>query len=179
MTCIVGIVHKGKVIIGGDSAGVSGYHLCTRKDKKVFVNEGFAMGFTTSFRMGQLLAFGFKPPVPDPKADLMRFMVNEFVNAVRNCLKEGGYATKHSEAEKGGDFLVGYKGRLFQISSDYQVGEVVCGFDSIGCGQEFAIGALHATPGIEPRKRVRLALEVAEKCSAGVRGPFHIVTVER
>jgi ATP-dependent protease HslVU (ClpYQ) peptidase subunit len=177
MTCIVGLVDKGKVFIGGDSAGVRGSDMHVRRDKKVFVNDGFAIGFTTSFRMGQLLAYSFNPPQADPKADPMRFMVNDFIGAVRECFKNGGFASRNNEVESGGEFLVGYRGRLFCINGDYQVAEMASGFHAVGCGESFAIGALHATPKGDPRKRVLYALGIAEECSAGVRGPFHVVSV--
>ena len=60
MTCIVGLVHEGVVYIGGDSAGVGGMSLTVRADEKVFQNGEFLMGFTTSFRMGQLLRYSLK-----------------------------------------------------------------------------------------------------------------------
>ena len=41
MTCIVGLVEKGNVYIGGDSAGVGGYSLTVRADRKVFRNGDF------------------------------------------------------------------------------------------------------------------------------------------
>ena len=41
MTCIVGLVHGGKVYMGGDSAGVGGYCLTVRADEKVFRNGEF------------------------------------------------------------------------------------------------------------------------------------------
>ena len=68
MTCIVGLEHKGKVYIGGDSAGVAGYSLSVRADQKVFINGNFIFGFTSSFRMGQILRFGFNPPRRHPEA---------------------------------------------------------------------------------------------------------------
>jgi ATP-dependent protease HslVU (ClpYQ) peptidase subunit len=177
MTCIVGIREGGRVYIGADSAGLADMDLVIRKDKKVFVNDGFAIGFTTSFRMGQLLAYAFKPPQMKPNADIMRFMATDFVNAVRECFKSGGWAQRNSDAESGGNFLVGYKGRLFHVCSDYQVGEVAAGFDAVGCGAEAAIGALYAMPKMEPRKALLTALSVAEKCSGGVRAPFNIVRI--
>lgn len=175
MTCIVGVAHKGRVLIGGDSAGVGGWDMTVRKDRKVFVNDGFIMGFTTSFRMGQLLAYSLKPPHPDRNTDLMRFMTVDFVNAVRECLKSGGWATKTNENESGGVFLVGYRGRLFRIDCDYHVEESIYEFNAVGCGANFALGSLHATATADPRKRIEQALRIAERCSAGVRGPFHIV----
>jgi ATP-dependent protease HslVU (ClpYQ) peptidase subunit len=180
MTCIAGVVNKGRVVIGGDSAGVQGDSLSlrVRSDKKVFLNKGYALGFTSSFRMGQLLEYAFVPPVPKPKQDLMQFMAVDFVDAVRQCLKSGGFASKTNETESGGTFLVGYQGRLFTIESDYQVAEHVDGVATVGCGQSYALGALLATSKVEARKRVLNALKIAEQCSAGVRGPFHIVTTK-
>ena len=162
MTCIVGIAEGGKVYIGGDSTAAGGYALTVRADRKVFRNGDFVMGFTTSFRMGQLLHHSFSPPKRHPDTGVDKFMVTDFVNAVRQCLKDGGYAERHNEAERGGVFLVGY-----------QVGEAADSFDAVGCGGQIAQGALFANPAGPPRERLRIALEAAEHFSAGVRGPFH------
>lgn len=173
MTCIVGIAQEGKVYIGGDSAGVAGYSLTVRADRKVFRNGEFVMGFTSSFRMGQLLMHKFSPPRRHGSDDVYKFMVTEFIDSVRKCLKDGGYAEKHDEAERGGTFLVGHAGRLFKVEGDYQVGEPVVEYDACGCGEDLALGALFATPNRAPMDRLKTALEAAERFSAGVRGPFH------
>jgi len=172
MTCIVAIVEDGKVHIGGDSAGVAGLSITLRKDPKVFINGEFIMGFTSSFRMGQLLAHSLKVPTRDSGQDVYEYMVNRFVPAVRNCLKDGGVATKHHDAEEGGRFIVGYAGRLFMIDSDYQVAEPVDNYMAVGCGDHIALGSLFSTEGKKPKKRIQIALEAAEKFSGGVRGPF-------
>lgn len=174
MTCIVGVAHKGKVFIGGDSAGVAGLRICSRADSKVFVNGEFVMGFTSSFRMGQLLRYKLSPPKRHQDDDLMKYMVTEFVDAVRHCLKSGGYAGKTNEVESGGTFLVGVAGRLFSIESDYQVAEHHFDYHAVGCGGELAMGALAATQDTvkDPEKRIALALAAAERHSAGVSAPF-------
>lgn len=174
MTCIAAIAHGNKVYIGGDSAGVGGYSLSVRADRKVFRNDDMVMGFTSSFRMGNLLQHSLKVPRHHPDDDLHKFMVTDFIDAVRACLKAGGYASKSNETEAGGVFLVGYKGRLFCVDEDYQVGENMDGFAAVGCGADIALGSLWSTKSRQPRDRVRLALEAAERFSAGVRGPFHI-----
>lgn len=179
MTCIVGLVGEdGTVYMGGDSAGVSRYDLTIRADEKVFENGPYAMGFTTSFRMGQLLRYAFRPPRFDGEGSLERFMTVDFVDAARTCLKTGGFAKREHEVETGGTFLVGYLGRLFSIYSDYQVGYVKTGYDAVGCGAELAKGCLFATAKTDmtPEQRVTSALEAAEQFNAGVRGPFHLVT---
>lgn len=183
MTCIVGLIHERAVYIGGDSAGMAGYSITRRKDSKVFRNGEFLIGGTSSFRMLQLLRYAFNPPaLPEAEGDLARYMVIDFVNALRACLKDGGYATKHNEAEAGGFFLVGVRSRLFKVESDYQVGESLDGYDACGCGEDFALGSLfHSkqtyTP-LDAEMRVRMALAAAEYHNAGVSAPFVIEKLE-
>lgn len=177
MTCIVGLVDKGKVYIGGDSAAVGGgYSFVVRNDRKVFRNGDFVMGFTSSFRMGQLLAFNFNPPKPRQGADVFAYMVTDFVDAARATMKAGGFTrVKDQTSEEGGTFLVGYKGRLFSIQDDFQVGETCHGFDACGCGDQIALGSLFSTANLrDPEKRVMQALASAQAFSAGVRAPFFI-----
>lgn len=182
MTCIVGLVDEGKVYIGGDSAGLAGWQLTHRKDAKVFRNGNFLLGFTSSFRMGQLLRYAFQPPecpIWDEVTTVERYMATTFVDAVRDCLKAGGLARKDNEVESGGHFLVGFQGRLFYIEGDYQVGESLDGYDACGCGADVALGTLYATPNMQSKKRIELALKAAEHHNGGVRAPFVIEVLRR
>ena len=173
MTCIVGIATGGKVYMGADSAGVGGWDIANRKDVKVFKNGDLVMGCTTSFRMLQLLQYQLQPPKRHPDTDVMRYMVTDFIEAVRNCFRNGGFMTKDREAEAGGSFLVGCAGRLFQVHGDFQVAERAEGFDACGCGENYALGAMAVMPlSGPPRERLEVALSIAERFSAGVRGPF-------
>lgn len=176
MTCIAGVVEGDRVFIGGDSAGVvaDDFSLTVRADQKVFRNGDFIFGFCGSFRLGQLLRYAFTPPKRN-RRDVHRYMVTTFIDAVRETLKRGGLAKKEHDVEDiDGSFLVGYRGRLFIIDGDYQVGEAVDGFAAIGCGGAIAQGALFVTDGADPKRRVRRALEAAERYSGGVRRPFYI-----
>lgn len=175
MTCIVGIAQGGKVYLGGDSAGIAGFDLTIRSDPKVFRKGPFLIGYTSSYRMGQLLRFRFDPPAHHPpEMDPFEFMATTFIDAVRECLSTGGYAKKENEQEEGGCFLVGYRGVLYCVGEDYQVGIASSGFDAVGCADAAARGALYATRGDDPETRIRVSLEAAEHCNIGVRGPFVI-----
>lgn len=174
MTCIVGIAHKDGVTIGGDSLGVGGYDCLNRADEKVFFNGEYLIGYTSSFRMGQILRYRFEPPQINTW-DVRRFMATTFVDAVRKAFEDGGYLRKESGEESGGTFLVGVRGQLFQIEDDFQVGVPMSGYDACGCGARVAWGALAVTEHLAPEDRVRTALEAAERHSAGVRGPFVIM----
>lgn len=175
MTCIAGLIDNGVIYMGSDSAGVAGYEMQRRADPKVFLNNGFIIGFTSSFRMGQLLRYSFTPPARKENQELFAYMVTDFVDSVRECLKQGGYARVENNEDFGGTFLVGHKGKLFVIDSDFQVGEMLEPYAAVGCGQAYALGSLYSTDGKEPMERLQNALAAAEMFSAGVRGPFKIM----
>jgi hypothetical protein len=179
MTAIAGLVDDdGRVWIGGDSAGVAGYSRVVRADTKVFRRGPYLFGFCGSFRVGQLLHYALAAPIPAPsERNLDAFMVRPFVDAVRECLWLGGVAEIKDEVETGGTFLVGIRGRLYCIESDYQVGIPACGYEAIGCGDDLVRGSLYSTGHLTPRRRIRVALEAAAAFSGGVAPPFVIKSV--
>lgn len=176
MTAIAAIVQDGTVYVGGDSAGVAGLSLEIRKDPKVFINGPFIMGFTTSFRMGQLLMYSFNPPEHPERMGIDRYMNTVFVDEVRECFKKGGFAEISSKVESGGTFIIGYRGKLYYMSSDFQVGIPAANYVAVGCGRDLCRGSLHSTEGLDiaPEKRIKMALKAAETYSGGVQGPFLI-----
>lgn len=179
MTCIVGYTYKNKVYIGGDSAGSDGWRINNRKDPKVFKNGNYIIGFTSSFRMGQLLMFNDLPNL-DTK-NLYKSMINDFIPAVRKIFKDNGYSKINDNVETSGTFLVAYRdtGRLFCIENDYQVGESMQPYNACGCGYLVALGALHAVEKytMAHNTRVRVALKAASDISNAVRGPFTIMNI--
>lgn len=183
MTCIVGLEHEGYVYIGGDSASVDGsYQIFESGIEKVFKNGPMLMGYTTSWRMGQLLRYAVTPPDHDPRHDDMRYLVVDFVDTIRASFKQKGWLTKESDADVGGDFLLGYKDKLYRVSSDFQVNPNRCGYGACGCGERYALGVLHDIKNnakkVVPEDAVRRALEAAAYHSAGVVGPFLIMRLK-
>lgn len=181
MTCIIGYVNNDKVYIAGDSAGVAGLSISIRKDPKVFKTGKFIMGFTSSFRMGQLLMSSkFKPGKQKSSENDYHYMITTFIDSVIQCFKDGGFLTKQNEVLEGGTFLVGYKGKLYEINSDFQVGEVEDNFNAVGCGHDIAKGAmfiLDKNNKLKPEEKLKLALSAAERFSSGVASPFNIVSL--
>lgn len=172
MTCIIGMVDKNKVYIGGDSAGVSGYNVIIRSDAKVFRNGPMLMGFTTSFRMGQILHYDLIVPEHPPEMDDMKYLVSHFIKSVRDAMKESGYLKNTSNRESCGTFLIGYHGKLYQIDEDLQVGAPVDNIAAVGCGAEVALGAMHGLAHLYPKERITKALQITEHLNSGVRPPF-------
>ena len=179
MTCIVGWVEKNKVIIGGDSAGTSGCDVTVRADEKVFIKERMVFGFTTSFRMGQLIRYSLKIPEQSQKIEDYEYMCSVFIDALIKCLKDKGYAKVDNNVVAGGEFLVGYKSNLYHVDNDFQVGKPVKKYDACGCGEKYALGALEVMKDTQmnPIERIRKVLEVAVEFSGAVRPPFTIMEV--
>ena len=191
MTCIVGLVNNetGKVYMGADAAGVGGsYNHMTTKEPKVFINEKFIIGYTTSFRMGQLLQYSLKVPKQKKSQRDYEFMCTTFIETVIKCFKDNEYARTKDSAVSGGNFLVGYKKRLYEVQNEFSVMSNSLPYDAVGCGADFALGAIHSsimneeeninfTGGkrIKPEGHVLHALETAAVFSAGVSGPFTIL----
>jgi hypothetical protein len=193
MTCNVAITDGQVVVLGGDSAGTSGYELRLRADPKVFRVGCYAIGFTTSFRMGQILRYATDLPEPPPgvgPAELERFLVTELISTVRQSFAEHGFAKKarftssgqggviEEGQDVGGLFLLGVAGQIFEVREDYQLARPAVRYSAVGHGAPIALGALHAlesVPDLSLRERAAMALAAAEANCSVVRGPFHFV----
>jgi hypothetical protein len=180
MTCIIGLVSKGEncIYLAGDSAGVAGLDIRTRKDPKVFIRGFFGFGFTTSFRMGQLLMTEpLKFRLQTKSESNYDYIVTIFIPWCRKVFKSGGFVNIKENVEKGGSFLLVYKSSLFEISDDFQVAEFYSEYTACGCGKSYALASLYTTgllENISYEERVHIALKAAAEFSAGVREPFVI-----
>lgn len=187
MTCIVGIEADSRVFVGADSAYTDGQTqgLVSRDDGKLWRTGDYLLGVAGSPRVSNLLRFMELPPAPT--RGLFRHMVLVVVPLVRKALRSGGRMLKDRDVDPsgygvgGGDasdgvLLVGVRGKVYTIHSDFQVCRARAGYDAIGSGGSVAMGALCATADIEPKERVRIALTAAETHACGVKRPWRILT---
>lgn len=182
MTCIVGIKDgkTGEIYLGGDSAAVYGDYIRTRSDPKVFRIGEYLLGFTSSFRMGQILRHWTKIPTfkkgSDPDAHIIQIIDEVFMGV----MQKHKFAEEDKKALKGGTFLIGWKYHLYLIESDFQYGRTHDDYMVCGSGTYTASGSLHATglSRMAPRKRVRRALEAASHHDWAIRAPFTILSTE-
>jgi ATP-dependent protease HslVU (ClpYQ) peptidase subunit len=183
MTCIVGYRENKKVIIGGDSAGVAGLTIHSRRDPKVFKTGPFIMGFTSSFRMGQLLmSSAFKPPKQKKNQSDYDFMVTTFVDTLKECYEKGGFIQKYKDGDDmGGTFLVGYKGELYMVENDFQIAINHDNYMAVGCGERYAEGVMFSLKDMEisGADKINIALSAAAYFSGGVAPPFNYVQMTK
>lgn len=178
MTLIVGLIDSdGKTWMACDSIGSDGFTLHIAKHPKVFKKGSLALGYTSSFRLGQLLEHNLHPPARTIDQDTMNYLVVTVVDALRNCLKSGGYARNNSGEETAGNFLLAADGRLFEVQSDYSVTERVEPYGAVGSGEYHALGVLHACQALNlpPLQTLRLVFEATAANVVTVRGPFWVM----
>lgn len=187
MTCIIGMVDKENdcVWMGADSLGSNGFTKTIQEPPKVFKNKIFSnvvMGSTSTFRHIDLLKYSedlFAEADFYKNTDLSHeYMVTKFVPNIMKLFKEG--LPSYDEKERGANFLVGAKNKLFEIQCDYSVLQPQTGFCSVGCGEYAAEASLFTTENMDipVPERITLALKAAESCCCGVQRPFKIINTK-
>ena len=191
MTCIVGFTDKknNTTWIGADSLGSNGYTQDVESNPKVFRNttlKNVVMGSTSTFRHIDLLKYSktlfpeidkYKIPSGETKVN-HEYMVTTFIPNIINLFENG----IKEKSDKGGNFLVGIDGKLYEIQNDYSVLEPLTGYSAVGCGEVTAKGSLYATTkymkDFTPEQHILTALEAAEKNCCGVQRPFVILNTK-
>lgn len=186
MTCIVGLQYRDTVWMGCDSMASSGWDKRVSGVDKIFIKSKMLIGYTTSFRMGQIIRHNLDVPeyndfyIHNIENAHEQYLVTEFIPALRACLKEHGYTTIKDNVEEGGQLLMGLAGCLFTVQSDFSVQRSDDGFDAIGAGAPYALGALHALTHngvINPSELIEKALITSEHLCNGVCQPFVMLSL--
>ena len=180
MTCIVGMEEGGKVYMGGDSAAVNQETLdeFIITEPKIFKVGSLLFGCTTSFRMIQLLKYELVLAEHPEGMDDMEYLVRAVGKEIRLLFQDEGFSTIKDNEERGGEFLIGYRGKLYTMNYDFSIQHYAHGFHAVGCGAPFALGALDSLQNWvdeTPMQKLYSALVTAETFSAGVKQPFHFL----
>lgn len=179
MTCIVGLVDQdGAVWMGGDSCGSNGYTYNTTQGHKIFARGESVIGCTGSFRLIDLLRYRLDVRAPREADEPDRYIRCDFLEAVKSTFNSHGYlASEDGVWSFCGPFLVGWRGRLWQVQNNFSVISPPPWGDAVGSGCVAASGSLYTTREMfsdRPDLRVRMALEAAEAVVTTVRGPHRI-----
>lgn len=170
MSTVVGIVDGKDIYLGADSlASTEEGDARPIKCQKIFRSGKYLIGFIGSVRGGQTLYpdyFKFPTNIMDVPDAIM----NQFTE--KGCL----ITSEQSTYLHACNFLIGYKGKLYEILVDFQMTEIEQ-YSAIGSGSTYAFGSLHTTEKMKddfnPQMRMELALEAAETFSTGTRRPFY------
>lgn len=179
MTCIVALEHDGNVWMGGDAAATRDHDVVCRANSKVFKNGEFLIGFSGSFRIGQLLQYSFFPPEQDFTQSEVEYLVTNFIDSLRELLQDKGAIMKEQEGDaQDSEFILGYKGKIYVIEPDFNIGRPITPYTSCGTGSSYAMGALYvlSEANLEPKHKVEKALQAAAEYCTEVKAPFTILS---
>ena len=188
MTCIAGLEHDGIVTIGSDSQGSSGNKKNEYDHSKLFEIEieGFKDkligGFTTSFRMGQLLTYNVPPiDAPTDSQTVHSWLITTVVPMIRDVFSDHDFEQDDNGKAKGGMFLLGYQDKLFVVQSDYSVLRPSNGYIAVGSGRQVAHGCLYADTFDEMddgQQKVVRSIEAASNHTTSVGGTIHTIQTD-
>jgi ATP-dependent protease HslVU (ClpYQ) peptidase subunit len=179
MTCIAAIERDGIVYMAGDTLTVQGSQALPNPDGKVYRLGEFVMGAAGDTQACRVIRYRLQSHLPKRNLgkDVATFMSTDFVDRVRSCLKiEGVLRRDYPEV------LVGIRGEIWFISDDMHAHKCPDGYWAIGSGGDVAMGSLATLCEFEssveelehmtPTAFLDVALEMAEKHTVSVRGPF-------
>jgi hypothetical protein len=180
MTCIVGyLTDENDIYMGSDSIGVADTAWMLLKDPKIFIKDSMIFGFASSLRFGQILKYSFVVPDRPDGMDTNEYMCHVVMLELTKTFEKTDFKRDDKEQEDW-SLLLGYDGKLFTVQSNLQIIEDLKNYATIGCGGDYAKGALYAmekTNHITPEERITIALEAATEFSM-VKPPFHILKLE-
>ena len=180
MTCIVAYTDGDVVWMGGDSAGTKCESVHIMKHPKVFKKDQFLIGCCGDIRIGQLLQYKLCVQDQPDHYETLEYMSTMFVDAVMQLFKDNLYSENEDGKEWGGDFLVGYDGRIFNVEANFSVFETSECYHAIGSGDREALAALHTIDAILPKlpisSKIEIALQASAKFNSSVSSPFTIIS---
>ena len=90
MTCIVGIETETCVYVAGDLQGSSENMRADYYQSKVFAIGGVVIGYTTSYRFGQILEVHLSRPTVPPTSpeEVYRWLIKSLIPDIRGVLLE-------------------------------------------------------------------------------------------
>ena len=170
MTCIVGISDGTHVYIGGDRGISDNETILSMSRPKIGVRGDWIYGYAGDLGIGQSIEV-IDLPIVEDNDDPYMLIVNELIYTLHERIDR-----LISNDGPQADFLIGCKGRLFELNTEaWGVAEVQ--ETSIGSGSQFSLGSLYSTIGKDPIDRIGLSLGAAITYSTSCQGPIDILSL--
>jgi len=166
MNCVVAITDGKAVWMGADSAVINGDEISQTKTKKVIRRNRMLIGWVGNFRIYRAIMFAEGFPRCKEKEDH-----EHYIARVCQWLE-----ILFGDNPPDSDLIIGYGGRIWHVGEGFAISDPSEPYYSIGCGSGFAVAVLESKygPDSPPDALILEALEVSERRSLGVRGPFYV-----
>lgn len=189
MTLIAAFANDSGAWMAGDRAAAEGTDMHLISSPKIHRPAPWLlMGYTYSFRAGQLIEHGLEwedakksEPPADKDADAFAFYL---ADAMIKRLKSGDWLKKNNERAQGGQWLIAWANHVYTIESDFSFIGYARNYSAIGCGMDFALGAMHLMDTISgstnPESMMKVGMQAGKEFSSGVRwqGDFDLISTD-
>lgn len=155
MTVIVGITDGDKVYMGSDSLISGENEVQSLRTPKIIKKQCYQdcgmidetntifIGVSGTLRGLQLLQYQWEPPIQSQDQQDDEYIHVNVLNSIHTLFIEYGSGLIFDNQDQHPDnFLIGYKGRLYNLDSNYQIYETNKPYAAIGSGDAYALGSL-------------------------------------
>ena len=165
----MGLSDGDKIYIGGDRGVSDNDSILSMSRPKVNKKDDWVFGYAGTLGTGQLIEFINLPKI-NKVDDIYKVIRIDIVQQLKSLYETHGRDTD----DNGTDWLIGYKNKLFELSSgDWGVLEVE--YSAIGSGSTFALGSLYTSRSWKDhKKRVHTAIESSIYLSPTCKEPIDI-----
>lgn len=161
MSCISGLVYKKKVYIGADSLATSDDDIRKMSTRKIFRKEDYIFGVV-----------GMTFPIQIMNSKKLKTSKNVYTTAeiIKELLmEEGCIISDEGMKQLGCNVMIGYKGKIYQLNTDFFLCEFEEPYNSIGSGGAYALGSLYSNIKSNDKNPVDIIKESIE-CASYFRG---------
>jgi ATP-dependent protease HslVU (ClpYQ) peptidase subunit len=176
MTCIIAYKdEKNDIYLAGDKMGSNSFTGQTVKEPKVFWKGDFRIGYTTSFRMGQILKHVWTPPQRKVDQNTDSYLYVDVVNSLKRCFIDNGFGNK--DKNNYGTFIMCYEDRMIEVQDELSLLESDRNVVSVGSGTYHATASVLAFSQYEKdvKKIFKKTYEIVGDCIVSVSKEFDLL----
>lgn len=192
MSTIVAIKTEDRIWVGADRQSTDGTEKRTLANgkislKHVVVSDMSArrpvlVGLVGFQRSLTIMKYNLEPPRSPEGISPEEYLGEFFIPAWKACLKQNECIEEFEKSKmpKGDTLLIGYQGVLAMIGLDFALSVYNDGYDAIGSGYEYALGALrvfYEAGATNAEQSIERSLEVANHFDPGTGSEFQIESI--
>lgn len=192
MSTIVAIKTEDRIWMGADRQSTDGTEKRTLANGKIalkhvvvdgtLTDRPILIGLVGFHRSLTIMKYNFQPPAFPEEWSPEEYLGEFFIPAWKACLKENECIEEFGKSKmpKGDTLLVGYQGVLAMIGSDFALSVYKDGYDAIGSGYEYALGALRVffeSGATNAEQSIERSLGVASYFDPGTGSEFQIESI--
>jgi len=174
--------------MGSDKMACSENRKVLIKDPKMFYafwngQPEFLVGCSGNLRVLNLLKYNSDIISDDPLTEDPYFnIVNYLIPKYREVLEENGSHMEYDNGQSEMDsmLIICHKGKIFTVDFNFGISETFDNFESVGSGEEVAIGAIEVLTkdkSLTPEKIIEETLKIVSKHIYGVSKEYDILMI--